>query len=70
MTNVLEKLVVVKIAIDNNKPKEEVDKKYNEYLTFYEELGGEQTISDKIRNRELLFKYINYIGKLGRNNKK
>lgn len=58
----LEKIIKIKKAMNEKKTIEEVNELFDEYNLWYNNLN-EQTISDKIRYRELYFEVSNYIRK-------
>jgi hypothetical protein len=57
----LEKLINLKISIIKEENKRIVRKKWIEYKRSYDELGGQATISDKIKYREMYLDYIKYM---------
>ena len=60
--NHLDSLFDLKYSIAKKEPKEVVRKKFFTYIEEYDKLE-EPTIADKIRHREIFFKYISYVNK-------
>jgi len=63
----LEKLINVKLAIARKKPKHEVEEKYMEYIKSYDLKQDTEeglTLGDKIRHREIFWKYCEYMSRV------
>lgn len=63
----IEEIIEVKKALKENRPLEEVIKKFTAYCIAYD--NSEKNVCDKINHRDIFYDYMRYLNKSGNNNK-